>query len=48
MSQISSAGIARAGVAAAAVVVTMVPPIIIFLICQSNVMETMAQSGLKD
>lgn len=48
MQQISSAGIARAGVAAAAVVITMVPPIVIFFICQSNVMETMAQSGLKD
>lgn len=48
MSQISSAGIARAGVAAAAVVITMIPPIVIFLFCQSNVMETMASSGLKD
>lgn len=48
MQNISAAGIARAGVAAAAVVVTMIPPIVIFLICQSNVMETMAQSGLKD
>lgn len=48
MQNISAAGIARAGVAVAAVVVTMIPPIVIFLICQSNVMETMAQSGLKD
>lgn len=48
MQQISAAGIARAGVAAAAVVITMIPPIIVFLFCQSNVMETMAQSGLKD
>ncbi len=48
MQQISSAGIARAGVAAAAVVITMIPPIVIFFFCQSNVMETMAQSGLKD
>lgn len=48
MQQISAAGIARAGVSAAAVVITMVPPIIVFLLCQSNVMETMAQSGLKD
>ena len=48
MQQISSAGIARAGVAAAAVVITMIPPIVVFLFCQSNVMETMAQSGMKD
>lgn len=48
LQQIASAGIARAGVAAAAVVILMIPPIVIFLFCQSNVMETMAQSGLKD
>lgn len=48
MSQISAAGIARAGVAAAAVVIVMIPPIVVFLFCQSNVMETMASSGLKD
>ncbi len=48
MQQISTAGIARAGVAAAAVVLIMIPPIVVFVICQSNVMETMAQSGLKD
>lgn len=48
MQQISAAGIARAGVSAAAVVITMIPPIVVFLFCQSNVMETMAQSGLKD
>ena len=48
MQQISSAGIARAGVAAAAVVITMIPPIVVFIFCQSNVMETMAQSGMKD
>lgn len=48
MQQISTAGIARAGVAAAAVVLIMIPPIVVFIICQSNVMETMAQSGLKD
>lgn len=48
MQQISAAGIARAGVAAAAVVITMLPPMIVFVFCQSNVMETMAHSGLKD
>ena len=48
MQQISAAGIARAGVAAAAVVITMLPPIIVFIFCQSSVMETMATSGLKD
>ena len=48
MQQIGAAGIARAGVAAAAVVITMLPPMIVFIFCQSSVMETMAHSGLKD
>ncbi len=48
MQQIGSAGIARAGVAAATVVILMLPPMILFIFCQSNVMETMAHSGLKE
>ena len=48
MQQITASGIARAGVAAAAVVITMIPPMLVFVFCQSNVLETMAQSGLKD
>ncbi|MGN0597128.1 MAG: carbohydrate ABC transporter permease [Ruminiclostridium sp.] len=48
MQQISASGIARAGVAAAAVVITMIPPMLVFVFCQSNVLETMASSGLKD
>ena len=48
ISQISSAGLARAGVAAAATVVMMILPIFVFIITQSNVIETMATSGMKD
>lgn len=48
LSQIGAGGIARAGVAAAAVVILMLPPMILFIFCQSNVMETMAHSGLKE
>lgn len=48
MQQIAAAGIARAGVSSATVVVLMLPPMILFTIAQSNVMETMAHSGLKD
>lgn len=48
MQQIAAAGIARAGVSSATVVVLMLPPMILFIIAQSNVMETMAHSGLKD
>ena len=48
MSQISSSGLARVGAGAAASVLLMIPPIITFLLTQSNVIETMAYSGIKD
>ena len=48
MQQIAASGIARTGVSSATVVVLMLPPMILFLILQSNVVETMAHSGLKD
>ncbi|MBE5786350.1 MAG: carbohydrate ABC transporter permease [Clostridiales bacterium] len=48
LSQISSAGIARAGVASAIAVILMLPPILLFLISQGSVIETMAHSGLKE
>lgn len=48
LNQISSGGIARAGVASAAAVLLMIPPIATFLITQSNVIETMSHSGMKD
>ncbi len=47
LTQISAGGIARAGAGSAVVVMLMIPPIIVFLISQSSVMETMAQSGIK-
>ena len=47
MSTIAAGGIARAGAAAAVAVVLMIPPIIVFLISQSSIMETMTESGLK-
>ena len=46
--QISEGGIARAGVSAAAAVLLMIPPIVIFVTSQGQVMETMAHSGMKD
>ena len=46
--QIMAGGIARAGVGAAVSVVMMVIPIGIFIFTQSNVIETMSSSGLKD
>ena len=46
--QITLAGLARQGVTFAASVVLLIPPLAVFLIAQSNVMETMANSGMKD
>lgn len=48
LSQIQSGGISRAGVAAAAALVMLVPPIIMFLVTQSSIMETMAHAGIKE
>ncbi len=48
MGQVATAGIARAGVGSAAAIILMIPPIAVFIISQSNVMETMAHSGIKD
>lgn len=47
-SQISTAGVARAGVGAAIMVIMMVVPVTVFLLTQSNIVETMSSSGLKD
>lgn len=48
LSQISAAGISRAGVTAAVTVFMMIVPIVLFMLCQSNIVETMASSGIKD
>lgn len=47
LSQIATSGIARTGPAAAASVLMLLPPCILFIILQSNVVETMASSGIK-
>lgn len=46
--QAASSGLARAGVAMAAAVFMLVPPIVVFMIAQKNVIETMAHSGIKE
>ena len=46
--QITAGGIKRAGASAAATVVMMLVPISVFLITQSNIIETMGSSGMKD
>ena len=48
LNQIVSVGIARAGVANAVTVIMMSVPIIMFIVSQSNIIETMATSGMKD
>lgn len=48
MSQIVGGGIARSGNAMAVSVILMIPPIIVYLVSQSNVMETMSSAGIKD
>ncbi|MBQ8627444.1 MAG: carbohydrate ABC transporter permease [Agathobacter sp.] len=48
LNQIAAAGIARSGVTAAVTVIMMVVPIVLFLLYQSNIVETMASSGIKD
>lgn len=47
LSNISSGGLARAGATSAVAVILLVPPIIIFIISQSSMTETMAHTGLK-
>ena len=46
--QITSGGIARAGASAAGTVIMMIVPIAVFVISQSNIIETMGSSGMKD
>ncbi len=48
INQIISGGITRAGAAAASTVVMMAVPIVVFVISQSNIIETMGTSGMKD
>jgi len=48
MSQITSSGIARSGSAMAATVLLMIPPILVYMVTQSNVLETMSSAGIKE
>ncbi len=46
--QILAGGITRSGAAAASTVIMMVVPVAVFVVTQSNIIETMASSGMKD
>ena len=48
VAQVSSSGMARAGVAMAAAVFMLVPPVIVFILAQKYVIQTMAHSGIKE
>jgi len=48
VSSITAGGIARTGSSMAVTVLLMIPPIIVFIISQGNVMETMSSSGIKE
>ena len=48
LQQIQSGGIARTGQSAAVQVIVMAVPICIFILSESQILETMASSGLKD
>ncbi len=48
LAQISNGTIARAGVTAAVAVLMMIVPMIIFIISQSQILETMSSSGIKE
>ena len=46
--QILAGGIVRSGASAAATVIMMIVPVGVFVLTQSNIIETMASSGMKD
>ncbi|GMK40654.1 ABC transporter permease [Paenibacillus sp. CCS19] len=48
LSQIVNAGVARTGVASAVTLIMLVVPVVVFIISQSNVISTMATSGIKE
>jgi len=48
LNNIVSGGIARTGVTAAISLIMILPPITVFLFSQSNVMQTMSSSGIKE
>lgn len=48
LSQIITVGVARAGVGAAVGLFVMIVPLVMFILAQSNVLQTMANSGIKE
>lgn len=47
LSQITSSGLSRAGAGSAASLILLVPPVLVFIVSQNKVMQTMVNSGIK-
>jgi ABC-type glycerol-3-phosphate transport system permease component len=48
ISQITSSGLARAGAGAAGALLMVIPPLLVFVLFQRMIIETMASSGIKE
>ena len=48
VTQITAGGTARSGSAMAVTVIMMIPPIVVFLVSQSSVAESMSSAGIKE
>ncbi len=48
VTQITAGGTARAGSSMAVTVIMMIPPVLVFMISQSNVVEAMSSAGIKE
>lgn len=48
LNQLTGSGVARTGVVAATSLIMFIVPVVLFIISQSNVLETMATSGIKE
>ena len=48
LSQVVSGGVSRTGSAAAVAFIMLLPPLVVFIVSQSNILNTMASSGIKE
>jgi len=48
MGSVVSSGLARSGSAMAVTVIMMIPPVLVYMFTQSNVLETMSSAGIKE
>ncbi len=48
LNQILAGGVARAGAGSAVSLILIIPPIVVFIVSQGNILQTMASSGIKE